>query len=201
LLEKQKQELLARADNTRVATQEQQNIIQQNAQLNADKYSDAQGQSQMRDYNTTTKEVNDVANWNLQQRVDTANANAEATAAEWNNWLNAEKQRVVSDAAARKGYIYDMYNDYGKYKQNERINKRMRDLAVMKLAVSDRLGNIEQLASDMTDPNNWSVLSEYAIKIANDSSNPAGLTKTETDIINQYHGDPSAVLEAIKRNP
>jgi hypothetical protein len=201
LLEKQKQELLARADNTRVATQEQQNIIQQNAQLNADKYSDAQGQSQMRDYNTTTKEVNDVANWNLQQRVDTANANAEATAAEWNNWLNAEKQRVVSDAAARKGYIYDMYNDYGKYKQNERINKRMRDLAVMKLAVSDRLGNIEQLASDMTDPNNWPVLSEYAIKIANDSSNPAGLTKTETDIINQYHGDPSAVLEAIKRNP
>jgi hypothetical protein len=201
LLEKQKQEVLARADNTRVATQEQQNIIQQNAQLNADKYSDAQGQSQMRDYNTTTKEVNDVANWNMQQRVNTANTNAEATAAEWNNWLNAEKQRVVSDAAARKGYIYDMYNDYGKYKQNERINKRMRDLAVMKLAVSDRLGNIEQLASDMTDPNNWSVLSEYAIKIANDSSNPAGLTKTETDIINQYHGDPSAVLEAIKRNP
>lgn len=201
LLEKQKQELLARADNTRVATQEQQNIIQQNAQWNADKYSDAQGQSQMRDYNTTTKEVNDVANWNMQQRVDTANVNAQATAAEWNNWLNAEKQRVVSDAAARKGYIYDMYNDFGKYKQNKRINKRMRDLAVMKLALSDRLGNIEQLASDLTDPNNWSVLPEYAMRIANDRRNPAGLTQTEIDIINQYHGNPEAVLEAIKRIP
>jgi hypothetical protein len=53
----------------------------------------------------------------------------------------------------------------------------------------------------MTDPNNWSVLPEYAMRIANDRRNPAGLTQTEINIINQYHGNPEAILDAIKRNP
>jgi hypothetical protein len=44
--------------------------------------------------------------------------------AAYNNWLNAEKQKVTSDSAARKSYLYDMYKDYSLYKQDQRLNER-----------------------------------------------------------------------------
>jgi hypothetical protein len=60
----------------------------------------------------------------LIQRTEAANHKAKVNSAAYNNWLNAEKQKVTSDSAARKSYLYDMYKDYGLYKQDQRFNER-----------------------------------------------------------------------------
>lgn len=75
LLEKQKQELLARADATQVANIDQKMAIMRQAEEQAQKYNDAQVQLQSQEYAQTKKDVNDVANWNLVQRAEVANHN------------------------------------------------------------------------------------------------------------------------------
>jgi hypothetical protein len=98
--------------------------IMRQAEEQAAKYSDAQAQLQSQEYAQTKKEANDVANWNMVKRAEIADHNAKVNSAAYNNWLNAEKQKTASDFAARKSYLYDMYKDYGLYKQDQRLNER-----------------------------------------------------------------------------
>ena len=133
LLEKQKQEMLARADAILVGNMDQKMAVMRQAEEQAEKYNDAQIQAKAQEYAQTKKEVNEVENWNLIKRAEAANHNAKVNSAAYNNWLNAEKQKVASDSAARKSYLYDMYKDYGLYKQDQRLNERAYKEAQLKL--------------------------------------------------------------------
>lgn len=199
LLEKQKQELLARADATQVSNIEQKMAIMRQAEEQADKYSDAQVQLQSQEYAQTKKDANDVANWNLVKRAEIADHNAKVNSAAYNNWLNAEKQKVTSDSAARKSYLYDMYKDYGLYKQDQRLNERAQKESQIKLALSDKLTQLGKIHSQMTDPSTWQFLSQYAVEFVL-QGDESGLSTSDIQLINSCHGDANKVVEVLTNN-
>ena len=199
LLEKQKQELLARADATQVSNIEQKMAIMRQAEEQADKYSDAQVQLQSQEYAQTKKDANDVANWNLVKRAEIADHNAQVNSAAYNNWLNAEKQKVTSDSAARKSYLYDMYKDYGLYKQDQRLNERAQKESLIKLALSDKLTQLGKIHSQMTDPATWQFLSQYAVEFVL-QGDESGLSTSDIQLINSCHGDANKVVEVLTNN-
>ena len=199
LLEKQKQELLARADATQVANLDQKMAIMHQAEEQADKYTDAQVQLQSQESTQTKKDANDVANWNLVKRAEIADHNAKVNSAAYNNWLNAEKQEVTSDSAARKSYLYDMYKDFGLYKQDQRLNERAQKESQIKLALSDKLTQLGKIHSQMTDPATWSFLSQYAVDFVL-QGDESGLTASDIELINSCHGDATKVTEVLTNN-
>ena len=199
LLEKQKQELLARADATQVANIEQKMAIMRQAEEQAGKYDDAQVQLQSNEYAQTKKEANDVANWNLVKIAEIADHNAKVNSAAYNNWLNAEKQKVTSDSAARKSYLYDMYKDYGLYKQDQRLNERAQKESQIKLALSDKLTQLGKIHSQMTDPATWQFLSQYAVEFVRQGDG-SGLSASDIELINSCHGNAAKVIEVLTNN-
>ena len=198
LLEKQKQELLARADNTQVSNMDQKMAIMRQAEEQAGKYNDAQSQLQAQEYAQTKKDVNDVANWNLVQRAEVANHKAKVNSAAYNNWLNAESQRLTSNAAARKSYLYDMYKDYGLYKQDQRFNDRAYKDSQLKLQLSDKLTQLSNIYSQQADPATWRLLSQYAVELARNPE--SGLSDSDIQLINQNSGNSEKVIEVLKNN-
>ena len=198
LLEKQKQELLARADATKIANIDQKMAIMRQAEEQAQKYNDAQVQLQSQEYAQTKKGVNDVENWNLIQRAEAANYNAKVNSAAYNNWLNAEKQKVTSDSAARKSYLYDMYKDYGLYKQNQRLNERAYKEAQLKLDLANKLSELENIFQDKSDPSRWEMLSQYAVEFVNSGA----LTDVaEKAIVGNQALSPDAVKQKLQQDP
>ena len=198
LLEKQKQELLAKADATQVANMDQKMAIMRQAEEQAGKYNDAQVQLQSQEYAKTKKDVNDVANWNLVQRAEVANHNAKVNSAAYNNWLNAEKQKVTSDSAARKSYLYDMYKDYGLYKQDQRLNERAYKEAQLKLDLTNKLSELENIFQDKSDPSRWEMLSQYAAEFINDGQ----LTdEAEKVIVGNQELSPEEVKQKLQQDP
>ena len=198
LLEKQKQELLARADATQVANMDQKMAIMRQAEEQAQKYNDAQVQLQSQEYAQTKKGVNDVANWNLVQRAEVANHNAKVNSAAYNNWLNAEKQKVASDSAARKSYLYDMYKDYGLYKQDRRLNERAYKEAQLKLDLTNKLSELENIFQDKSDPSRWEMLSQYAVEFVNSG---ALTDAAEQAIVGNQALSPEAVKQKLQQDP
>lgn len=199
LLEKQKQELLAKADATQVANMDQKMAIMRQAEEQAGKYNDAQAQLQSQEYAQTKKDVNDVANWNLVKRAEIADHNAKVNSASYNNWLNAEKQKVTSDSAARKSYLYDMYKDYGLYKQDQRLNERAQKESQIKLALSDKLTQLGKIHSQMTDPATWQFLSQYTVEFVR-QGDQSGLSDSDIQLINSASGDANKVIEVLTNN-
>lgn len=198
LLEKQKQELLARADATQVANMDQKMVIMRQAEEQAQKYNDAQVQLQSQEYAQTKKGVNDVANWNLVQRAEVANHNAKVNSAAYNNWLNAEKQKVASDSAARKSYLYDMYKDYGLYKQDRRLNERAYKETQLKLDLTNKLSELETIFQDKSDPSRWEMLSQYAVEFVNSG---ALTDAAEQAIVGNQALSPEAVKQKLQQDP
>lgn len=198
LLEKQKQELLARADATQVANMDQKMAIMRQAEEQASKYNDAQVQLQSQEYAQTKKGVDDVENWNLIQRAEAANHNAKVNSAAYNNWLNAEKQKIASDSAARKSYLYDMYKDYGLYKQDQRLNERAYKEAQLKLDLTNKLSELENIFQDKSDPSRWEMLSQYAAEFVNDGQ----LTdESEKAIVGSEALSKEAVKQKLQQDP
>lgn len=198
LLEKQKQELLAKADATQVANMDQKMAIMRQAEEQAGKYNDAQAQLQSQEYAQTKKDVNDVANWNLVKRAEIADHNAKVNSAAYNNWLNAEKQKVTSDSAARKSYLYDMYKDYGLYKQNQRLNERAYKEAQLKLDLTNKLSELENIFQDKSDPSRWEMLSQYAVEFVNSG---ALTDEAEKAIVGNQALSAEAVKQKLQQDP
>ena len=198
LLEKQKQELLARADATQVANIDQKMAIMRQAEEQASKYNDAQVQLQSQEYAQTKKDVNDIENWNLIQRAEAADHNAKVNSAAYNNWLNAEKQKVTSDSAARKSYLYDMYKDYGLYKQDQRLNERANKEAQLKLDLTNKLSELENIFQDKSDPSRWEMLSQYAVEFVNSG---ALTDAAERAIVGNQALSPDAVKQKLQQDP
>lgn len=198
LLEKQKQELLARADATQVANMDQKMAIMRQAEEQAGKYNDAQVQLQSQEYNQTKKDANDVANWNLVKRAEIANHTAKVNSAAYNNWLNAEKQKVTSDSAARKSYLYDMYKDYGLYKQDQRLNERAYKEAQLKLDLTNKLSELENIFQDKSDPSRWEMLSQYAVEFVNSG---ALTDEAEKAIVGNQALSAEAVKQKLQQDP
>lgn len=198
LLEKQKQELLARADATQIANIDQKMAIMRQAENQAGKYNDAQAQLQSQEYKQTKKDANDVANWNLVQRTEVANHNAKVNSAAYNNWLNAEKQKVASDSTARKSYLYDMYKDYGLYKQDRRLNERAYKEAQLKLDLTKKLSELENIFQDKSDPSRWEMLSQYAVEFVNSG---ALTDEAEKAIVGNQALSAEAVKQKLQQDP
>lgn len=198
LLEKQKQELLARADATQIANIDQKMAIMRQAEEQAGKYNDAQAQLQSQEYNQTKKDANDVANWNLVQRAEVANHHAKVNSADYNNWLNAEKQKVASDSTARKSYLYDMYKDYGLYKQDQRLNERAQKEAQLKLDLTNKLSKLENIFQDKSDPSRWEMLSQYAVEFVNSG---ALTDEAEKAIVGNQALSAEAVKQKLQQDP
>ena len=198
LLEKQKQELLARADATQVANLDQKMAIMHQAEEQADKYTDAQVQLQSQESTQTKKDANDVANWNLVKRAEIADHNAKVNSAAYNNWLNAEKQEVTSDSAARKSYLYDMYKDFGLYKQDQRLNERAYKEAQLKLDLTKKLSELENIFQDKSDPSRWEMLSQYAVEFVNSG---ALTDEAEKAIVGNQALSAEAVKQKLQQDP
>lgn len=198
LLEKQKQELLTRADATQVANMDQKMAIMRQAEEQAGKYNDAQVQLQSQEYAQTKKDTNDVANWNLLKQAEIADHNAKVNSASYNNWLNAEKQKVTSDSADRKSYLYDMYKDYGLYKQDRRLNERAYKESQLKLDLTNKLSELENIFQDKSDPSRWEMLSQYAVEFVNSG---ALTDEAEKAIVGTQALSPESVKQKLQQDP
>lgn len=197
IIEKNKQDLLARVDNTRVSNIDQRIAAMNNIQDALEQYSDKQVQLQSAAYDQTSKDVNSTQNWNLLKAAEADNYNRKSNSAAYNNIINAEQSKITSDSAATKGYIYDMYNDYGSYKKYNRLLDQQFKKAKLGLDYATKLNQLDQKHSDLSDPANWKLLSQYIVELSNRGqiSDPS-----EQAIISRWIGSPEKVLEGLQKD-
>jgi ribosome-associated translation inhibitor RaiA len=79
----------------------------------ASQYTDKQASITAQGYEQDAQAVNKAANYNLQQNIKAANANAERLAAVDELYNKADQKRIVSNASAITDSIRDYVSDKG----------------------------------------------------------------------------------------
>ena len=183
LLEKQKQEVLARAGQQQTSNADLNIAIWNQAEGVVDKYSDRQAQLQSAEYQKTSDDVVKAANYNIAQRVDTANLNLKSLSAAHNNIINANRRQIAKDATNFNNLIDSLYTDYGKWKHDQRLSdlRRKMHLAEGELRMQD--AELSRVKAEQTDPSRWSQLSNFAVAL---TQNPEGFTTEEKNLLNKY---------------
>jgi ribosome-associated translation inhibitor RaiA len=113
LLEKQKQEVLARANQTLTSNADYNLAKMRQAEDVASQYTDKQASVTAQGYEQDAQAVNKAANYNLQQNIKAANTNAERLAAVDELYNKADQKRIVSNASAITDSIRDYVSDKG----------------------------------------------------------------------------------------
>lgn len=183
LLEKQKQEVLTRAGQQQTSNADLNTATWNQAEGVVDKYSDRQAQLQSAEYQKTSDDVVKAANYNIAQRVDTANLNLKSLAAAHNNIINANRRQIAKDATNFNNLIDSLYTDYGKWKHDQRLSdlRRKMHLAEGDLRIQD--AELSRIKAEQTDPSRWSQLSNFAVAL---TQNPEGFTEEEKNLLNKY---------------
>lgn len=183
LLEKQKQEVLARAGQQKTSNVDLNIAIQNEAEKIADKYSDRQAQLQSAEYQKTADDVAKALNYNAAQRVDTANVNLKSLAAGHNNIINANRRRIAKDAANFNSLVDSLYMDYGKWKHDQRLSDLRRKMNLAEGNMRQQEAELLRIKTEETDPARWSQLPNFAVAL---TENPQGFTDEEKALLNKY---------------
>lgn len=191
-LEKQKQEVLARAAGMQTSNIDDNMRIMNNASEIAERYSDKQAQLQSAEYQQTSEDVIKAANYNTAQRTEVANENLKALAAAHNNIVNANRRQIAKTAANINNTVDSLYHDYGKWKHDQRLEASRRDRTLLSSQANAELAKLQKTLSEQTDPQKWGALKDYAIEL---TAHPSGLTQQEMDILNRNASNPEQGLQ------
>ena len=192
LLEKQKQEMLARADAIPTSNMDDKMRLLDQVHEVTEKYSDKQAQLQSAEYHQTLEDVVKAANYNTASRVDTANNNAKAIAASYNNIINANRKQIAKDAANVNATVDSLYRDYGKWKHDQRLNDVRRNKYLLQSGAEEAIAKYGEILADETNPERWHQLANFAVEL---TRSPEGFSDEEIAILNRNAADPVAGLQ------
>lgn len=166
LLEKQKQEVLARANQTLTSNADYNLAKMRQAEDVASQYTDKQASVTAQGHEQDVQAVNKAANYNLQQNIKAENANAERLAAVDELYNKADQKRIVSNASAITDSIRDYVSDKG---ENTKVQKEY-DLMKYRAqlegnATEQELAMSEAFRRD-SDINNWDQLERFAEEVS-----------------------------------
>lgn len=175
LLEKQKQEVLARANQNLTSNADYNLAKMRQAEDVASQYTDKQASITAQGYEQDAQAANKAANYNLQQNIKTSNTNAERLAAVDELHNKADQKRVISNASAITDTIRDYVSDRG---ENIKVQKEY-DLMKYRAQLEGNIADQELAMSEAfrrdSDINNWDQLERFAAEISTEAlsqSNP-----------------------------
>ena len=165
ILEKNKQDVLARAQQTLTSNIDQNMAIMQNAENIAQQYTDKQA---MLTAESSEKRIQNgvlTDNYNSKERSDKANSNLKKLKAAEENINLTEAQRIASNASTITGSIRDAYTDLGQWSKTKKQNALLRYNAELANALSTGEQHIADVYSREGDINNWNQLSAFATEL------------------------------------
>lgn len=175
LLEKQKQEVLARANQNLTSNIDYNLAKRSQAEDVASQYTDKQASVTAQGYEQDAQAANKAANYNLQQNIKTANTNAERLAAVDELYNKADQKRIVSNASVITDSIRDYVSDRGENIKVQKEYDLMKYRAQLEGNVADQELAMSEAFRRDSDINNWDQLERFATEISTvalDQSNP-----------------------------
>lgn len=183
LLEKQKQEVLARANQNLTSNADYNLAKMRQAEDVASQYTDKQASVTAQGHEQDAQAVNKAANYILQQNIKGANTDSERLAAVDELYNKADQKRIVSNASAITDSIRDYVSDRG---ENTKVQKEY-DLMKYRAQLEGNVTEQELAMSEAfrrdSDINNWDQLERFAAEI-----DTRGLDQTAPDL-SQYKKD------------
>ena len=193
LLEKQKQKVLARANQNLTSNADYNLAKMRQAQDVASQYTDKQASITAQGYNQDAQAANKATNYNLQQNIKAANINDERLAAVNELYNKADQKRIISNASAITDSIRDYVADRGENIKVQKEYDLMKYRAQLEGNVTDQELAMSQAFRRDSDINNWDQLEAFAAEMAStqalSETNP-DLTKSETQLWNANINNP-----------
>lgn len=183
LLEKQKQEVLARANQTLTSNADYNLAKMRQAEDVASQYTDKQASVTAQGYEQDTQAANKAANYILQQNIKAANTDSERLAAVDELYNKADQKRIVSNASTITDSIRDYVSDKGENTKVQKEYDLMKYRAQLEGNVADQELAMSEAFRRDSDINNWDQLERFAAEI-----NTLGLDQTAPDL-SQYKKD------------
>lgn len=180
LLEKQKQEVLARANQNLTSNADYNLAKMRQAEDVASQYTDKQASVTAQGYEQDAQDVNKAANYNLQQNIKSANTNVERLAAVDELYNKADQKRIISNASAITDSIRDYVSDRGENIKVQKEYDLMKYRAQLEGNVTDQELAMSEAFRRDSDINNWDQLERFAAEIST-----AALDQTNPDL-NDY---------------
>lgn len=177
LLEKQKQEVLARANQNLTSNADYNLAKIRQAEDMASQYTDKQASITAQGYEQDAQAANKAANYILQQNIKTANTNAERLAAVDELYNKADQKRIISNASAITDSIRDYVSDRGENIKVQKEYDLMKYRAQLEGNVTDQELAMSEAFRRDSDINNWDQLEAFAAAV-----DTAGLSQTAPDI-------------------
>lgn len=175
LLEKQKQEVLARANQNLTSNADYNLAKIRQAEDIASQYTDKQASITAQGYEQDAQAANKAANYNLQQNIKTANTNAERLAAVDELYNKADQKRIISNASTITDSIRDYVTDRGENIKVQKEYDLMKYRAQLEGNVTDQELAMSEAFRRDSDINNWDQLERFAADISTvalDQTNP-----------------------------
>ena len=188
LLEKQKQEVLARANQNLTSNADYNLAKIRQAEDIASQYTDKQASITAQGYEQDAQAANKAANYILQQNIKTANTNAERLAAVDELYNKADQKRIVSNASAITDSIRDYVTDRGENIKVQKEYDLMKYRAQLEGDVADQELAMSEAFRRDSDINNWDQLERFAAEIDTlglDQTAP-NLSQYKKDVWNTY---------------
>ena len=193
LLEKQKQEALARAGYSPTSDLQQNMQARAKGEELAQQISDKQVALKSQEFAEMSRLVQEVANRNKIRQVEAANQNAQVNAAAMNNILNSRIKQNERLASTLGTYIGDMYTNFGEYLKTKRLNENARKRAQAYDLFNKQREKYTKNFYDLQDhPENWNGLNQFIADIQNEiASGAINLTDAQQAIWNAGKNDPA----------
>ena len=193
LLEKQKQKVLARANQNLTSNADYNLAKMRQAQDVASQYTDKQASITAQGYDQDAQAANKATNYNLQQNIKAANINDERLAAVNELYNKADQKRIISNASAITDSIRDYVADRGENIKVQKEYNLMKYRAQLEGNVTDQELAMSEAFRRDSDINNWDQLEAFAAEMAStqalSETNP-DLTKSETQLWNANINNP-----------
>ena len=175
LLEKQKQEVLARANQNLTSNADYNLAKIRQAEDIASQYTDKQASITAQGYEQDAQATNKAANYILQQNIKTANTDAERLAAVDELYNKADQKRIISNASTITDSIRDYVTDRGDNIKVQKEYDLMKYRAQLEGDVADQELAMSEAFRRDSDINNWDQLERFAADISTvalDQTNP-----------------------------
>ena len=175
LLEKQKQEVLARANQNLTSNADYNLAKIRQAEDIASQYTDKQASITAQGYEQDAQAANKAANYILQQNIKTANTDAERLAAVDELYNKADQKRIISNASTITDSIRDYVTDRGENIKVQKEYNLMKYRAQLEGNAADQELAMSEAFRRDSDINNWDQLERFAADISTvalDQTNP-----------------------------
>lgn len=201
ILEKNKQDVLARAQQSLTSNMDQNMALMQNAENVAQQYADKQAMLTAESSEKRIQNGVSTDNYNSKERSDKANSNLKKLKAAEENINLTEAQRIASNASVLIGSIRDAYTDLGQWSKTKKHNAILRYNAELSNALDEGQSRIADVYTREGDINNWSQLSEFANELISTGQlgeTPDNFSQSDIDnyntLKNKHQGDIKAMF-------